>query len=71
MAKILTFEIAEDEYNDFKDFLEKAVIEMRESRAKMQDDQIEIDRLKEETRIVATETQKVLAELEATWLKAA
>lgn len=71
MSKVLNFEIAEDEYLEFKEFLEKAAIEFRESREKMEQDQIEIDRLKEETKTVAAETQQVLAELEAQWLKAA
>lgn len=78
MAKILNFEISEDEYNEFKEFLEKAVVEMRESREKMQSDQEEINRLDQEIEQLRAESEqiaagnkKLLAELEAQILKAA
>lgn len=71
MAKILTFEIPEREYGEFKEFLETAVIEMRASREKMLSDQLEIDRLKEESQKISAETQKILDELGAKWLRAA
>jgi len=78
MAKILTFEIPEKEYNEFKDFLEMAAVEMRQSREKMQADQIEIDRinkeieqLKIETAEIKAKSDKVLNELVAKHLKAA
>lgn len=78
MAKILTFEIPEKEYNEFNDFLEMAVVEMRQSREKMQADQVEIDHLKKEieqikldTAEIKAQSDKVLNELVAKHLKAA
>ncbi len=78
MAKVLTFEIPEKEYNEFKGFLEMAVIEMRQSREIMQADQVEIDRLDGEIEQLRIETAEikaksdlVLNELVAKHLKAA
>ncbi len=78
MAKVLTFEIPEKEYNEFKEFLEMAVVEMRQSRKKMQADQVEIDLIKKEIEQIKTDTaeikaksDKVLKELVAKHLKAA
>ena len=78
MAKILTFEISENEYNEVKDFLEMAVKEMRQSREIMKADQKEIDLLDEEIEKLRIETEEIKAqsdfilnELVAKHLKAA
>lgn len=78
MAKILTFEIAENEYNDFKSFLQECTTEVRKSLETMKKDQIEIDRLdeeieriKNETAEIKSESDRVLNELIAKHLKAA
>lgn len=71
MAKVLTFEIPEKDYQDFEAFLDSCLVELRKSREKMRKDQEEIDRLKDESRKISIETQKILDELEAKWLKAA
>ena len=77
MAKILTFEIPEKEYNEFNVFLKMAVEEMRKSREIMHDDQIEIDRLDKEIERLRIETaeykvqsDEILERLEAKWLRA-
>ncbi len=49
MARILTLEMPEKEYDKLKHFLEGAVLEMRESRKQMREDQIKINRLKTES----------------------
>ncbi len=78
MAKILTFEIPENEYNEFNVFLKMAVEEMRKSREKMNEDQLEIDRLDREIERLRTETARykaqsdeILERLENEWLRAA
>ena len=78
MAKILTFEIPENEYNEFKNFLETATVEMRQSRERMHIDQVEIDRLdgeikqlKIETAEIKAQSDKVLNELITKHLRAA
>lgn len=78
MAKVLTFEIPEKEYNEFNVFLKMAVEEMKKSREKMLEDQIEIERIDKEIERLKLETaehkaqsDKVLKRLEAEWLKAA
>lgn len=71
MAKILTFEIPDDDAAQLETVIDELISEMRLGREKMQQDQAEIDRLKVETRQVAVETRKILNELEAKWLKAA
>lgn len=71
MAKILTFEIPDDEAAQLEQAIDDLISEMRSGREKMQRDQAEIDRLKIETRQVANKTRKILHELEAKWLKAA
>jgi len=78
MAKILTFEIPEKEYNEFNVFLKMAVEEIRKSREIMRDDQIEIDRLDKEIERLRIETaeykvqsDEILERLEAKWLRAA
>ena len=78
MAKILTFKIPEKEYNEVKEFLEMAVVEMRQSREKMQADQVEIESIKKEIEQIKTDTaeikaksDKVLNEMMAKHLKAA
>ena len=62
MAKVLTFEIPENEYNEFKNFLEMAVEEMSRSREIMNADQIEIDRLDKEIEQLRLETAEIKAE---------
>jgi len=78
MAKVLTFEIPEKEYNEFNIFLKMAVEEMEKSREKMLEDQIEIERLEKEIERLQTETaehkaqsDEVLERLETQWLRAA
>ena len=78
MAKILTFEIPEKEYDDFSSFLNNVVQEMRQSREAIQKDQAEIialrqesSKIKENTDKITNETRKVLDELSAKWLKVA
>ena len=77
MAKVLTFEIPEKEYNEFNVFLKMAVEEMQMSREKMRQDQIEIDltdkkieQLRNETAEFKSQSDAVLQRLEAKWLKA-
>ncbi len=78
MAKVLTFEIPENEYKEFGVFLKMAVEEMRKSREKMAEDQIEIDRLDREIEKLRIESagyksqsDEVLKRLETEWMKAA
>lgn len=71
MAKILTFEIPENEAQQLEVSIDKLISEMRSSREKMYKDQEEIDFLKAETRKVAFETQKIIAQLKTQWLNAA
>ena len=78
MAKILTFEISDNEYEELEKVLDDLHNEICKSREIMQKDQAEIDRLKAETKEikertqrVAIDTRKVLNELSAKWLKAA
>ena len=78
MAKILTFEIPENEYNDFSSFLNNAVEEMRQSREAIAKDQAEIIELRKESRKILentdrikTESRKILDEMSAKWLKVA
>lgn len=59
MAKVLTFEIPENEYNEFKNFLEMAVKEMKNSREIINTDQIEIDRLDKEIEQLRLETAEI------------
>lgn len=77
MAKVLTFEIPEKEYEEFTVFLKMAVEEMRKSRGIMQEDQIEIERLDKEIEQLRIETaeykaqsDKILKRLEDKWMKA-
>jgi hypothetical protein len=78
MAKVLTFEIPENEYNDLKSFLQDCSAEIHKSLEAMKQDQIEINRLDKEIEQIKTETaeikvesDKVLNELMAKHLKAA
>lgn len=78
MAKVLTFEIPEKEYNELNVFLKMAVEEMRKSREIMREDQIEIERLDKEIEQLRIETaeykaqsDEILQRLEAKWMKAA
>ena len=77
MAKILTFEIPEKEYNEFNVFLKMAVEEMQKARKKIGEDQIEIDfldkkieQLRNETAEFKSQSDEILERLEAKWLKA-
>ncbi len=70
MAKILTFEIPESEYNDLKDFLKQCSAEIHKSLEIMKQDQAEIDRLdneieqiKKRTKESKAESDKILNEL--------
>ncbi len=70
MAKILTFEIPENEYNDLKAFLKECSAEIRKSLEIMKQDQAEIDRLREEsnkikehTESLKTESRKIMSEI--------
>jgi cell division protein FtsB len=78
MAKILTFEIPENEYNDLKAFLQECSAEIRKSLEIMRQDQAEIDRLRKESQEIRAraeklkaETRKVLDDLEREIMKAA
>jgi hypothetical protein len=78
MAKILTFEIPENEYNEFSKFINSAVEEMKKSREAIAKDHAEIVELRmeskkisENTNRIKEETRKVLDELSAKWLKVA
>ncbi len=62
MAKVLTFEIPEDEYNDLKDFLKQCSAEIHKSLDVMKQDQIEINRLREESKIIREHTETIKAE---------
>lgn len=70
MAKILTFEIPESEYNDLKAFLQDCSAEIHKSLEIMKQDQAEIDRLREEsneikehTERLKTESRKIMSEI--------
>jgi len=78
MAKVLTFEIPENEYNDLKSFIKDCSAEIHKSLEAMKQDQIEIDRLRKEsekirrnTGRVKSETRIYLEDLEKRILKAA
>lgn len=78
MAKILTFEIPESDYQDLQSFLKECSAEIHKSVEAMRQDQIEIDRLRSEsekirkhTEIIKAETKTYLADLEKRILKAA
>jgi hypothetical protein len=59
MAKILTFEIPENEYNDFRSFINNAVEEMRLSREAIAKDQAEIIELRKESTRIRENTDKI------------
>ncbi|MDQ3321107.1 MAG: hypothetical protein M3525_01425 [Acidobacteriota bacterium] len=63
MAKILTFEIPESEYNDLKSFIKDCSAEIHKSLEAMKQDQIEIDRLREESKIIKADSRKTMAEI--------
>lgn len=78
MAKILTFEIPEDEYNDFKSFIKDCSAEIHKSLEAIKQDQAEIERLRKEsekvrrhTETIKSETKIYLEDLEKRVLKAA
>ena len=62
MAKVLTFEIPEGEVEQLKAILDKFHIEFTKSREIMEKDQLEIDRLREESRQIKKNTDKIAAE---------
>ena len=62
MAKILTFEIPENEYKDLKAFLKDCSAEIRQSLEIMKQDQVEIDRLHKESEEIKIHTEKIKAE---------
>jgi len=61
MAKVLTFEIPESEYNDLKSFIKDYSAEIHKSLEAMKQDQIEIDRLRKESE------KKIRVVLPALW----
>lgn len=78
MAKILTFEIPESEYNDLKSFIKDCSAEIHNALENMKQDQLEIDRIRKEsekvrrhTEIIKSETRIYLEDLEKRVLKAA
>lgn len=77
MAKILTFEIPESEYNTLKSFIEECSAEIHKSLETMEKDRAEIKRLRKEsekikrhTEMVKSETRIYLKDLEKRVLKA-
>ena len=58
MAKILTFEIPENEYNDLQSFIKDCSAEIHKSIEIMKQDQAEIDRLNKEIAVIKTKTLK-------------
>lgn len=58
MAKVLTFEIPESEYNDLQDFLKQCSVEIHQSLEIMKQDQAEIERLDKEIEEIKKRTQK-------------
>ena len=58
MAKILTFEIPENEYNDLQSFIKDCSAEIHKSIEIMKQDQAEIDRLDKEIEVIRTNTRK-------------
>lgn len=78
MAKVLTFEIPENEYADFKSFLKDCSAEIHKSLEVMRHEQSEIDRLRKEsekirrhTEMIKSETRIYLEDLEKRFLRAA
>ena len=72
MAKILTFEIPENEYEALQTMVKEFSEEIRRSHEIMKKDQTEIDKLSDEIKEIEAATQqskavsdKILAELEA------
>ncbi len=62
MAKILTFEIPENEYNDLKSFIKDCSAEIHKSLEAMKQDQREIDRLRKESEKIRRNTERVKSE---------
>jgi hypothetical protein len=78
MAKILTFEMPENEYNDLRAFIKGCSAEIHKSLEAMRQDQSEIERLRKtseeirrKTEITKAETKAYLEDLEKRVLKAA
>lgn len=78
MAKILTFEIPENEYNDLKSFIKDCSAEIHKALEVIKDDQTQIERIRNEsekvrrnTETIKSETRIYLEELEKRVLKAA
>jgi hypothetical protein len=59
MAKILTFEIPENEYIEFSEFLSMASAEMKKSREIMNADQIEINQLRTDIEKIRQDTYEI------------
>lgn len=78
MAKVLTFEIPENEYADFQSFLKECSAEIHKSLESIKQDQTEIDRSRKASEKihrnierVKSETRIYLEDLEKRVLKAA
>lgn len=78
MAKVITFEMPENEYNDLKSFIKDCSAEIHLALENMKQDQTEIERLRKEsekvrrhTEIIKSETRIYLEDLEKRVLKAA
>ena len=61
MAKTLTLEFPESDVAE----LETILVQMQHANEQMKRDQEEIDNLKMETRVIATQTRGILEQLEA------
>lgn len=62
MAKILTFEIPENEYQNFTAFLKDCSTEIHKSLEIMNQDQIEIERLRKESEKIRRHIEAVKSE---------
>lgn len=62
MSKILTFEIPENELNQLKALLDEFHREAEKSREIMRQDQVEIERLREESKAIRARTEKTAAQ---------
>lgn len=62
MAKILTFEIPEKEYNDLTTFLKDCSAEIHKSLEAMKQDQTEIEVLREESKKIKQHTEEIKIE---------
>ena len=62
MAKILTFEIPENEYNDLQSFLKDCSAEIHKSLESIKQDQIEINRSRKESEKIHRNIERVKSE---------